>query len=150
MKSKIDVNTIDIPESDYLFQAESQLPNSGTGLFTAVDIYKDEIVAYFDGEILSEKKARKRAEAGKDQYFISLLNGKIMDSRKVDCFAKYANDAKGMGGSSFKNNTRISLAENGGVCLIATKKIKANEEVFCGYGKRYWKKHGSLEQESIP
>jgi hypothetical protein len=26
--------------------------------------------------------------------------------------------------------------------LVATKKILANNEIFCGYGKRYWENLG--------
>ena len=57
------------------------------------------------------------------------------------CFAKYANDAKGLTNSTFKNNARITLDENDNVCIQASRDIDENEEIFCGYGKRYWKKH---------
>jgi SET domain-containing protein len=60
----------------------------------------------------------------------------------VECFAKYANDADGTSNSHFKNNCRIALDEEGNVCIQAVKNIKANQELFCSYGKRYWKKHG--------
>ncbi len=134
-------NTIDTPESDYLYIEISQLPNAGNGLFTAIDIYKGEIISLFKGEILSDAEAKTRAEKGEDQYFINLLNGSIMDSKHVDCFAKYANDAKGFSNSLLKNNAQITLNEDDEVCIIATRKIKAGSEIFCGYGKRYWKKH---------
>ena len=70
-----------------------------------------------------------------------MLDGSIMDSIKSDCFAKYANDAMGLGTSVFKNNSRIALDENNNICIIANKMIKSGDEIFCGYGKRYWKKH---------
>ncbi len=35
-------NKIDAAESDYLYKSPSQIPNSGKGLFTAIDIYKNE------------------------------------------------------------------------------------------------------------
>jgi uncharacterized protein len=60
---------------------------------------------------------------------------------KVKCFAKYANDADGFLRSNFKNNAKIGLDEFDKVCLIATRNIKTNEEIFCSYGKKYWKKH---------
>ena len=87
-------------------------------------------------------EVKLRVENGEDQYFINLLDGSIMDSKPVHCFAKYANDAKGFKQSDFKNNAKISLDDNDNVCLIATKKIKVGSEIFCSYGKRYWKKHG--------
>ena len=55
-------------------------------------------------------------------------------------FAKYANDAEGLVPSKFKNNARITLDLNDNVCIEALRNIKANEELFCSYGKSYWKK----------
>jgi uncharacterized protein len=60
----------------------------------------------------------------------------------ITCFAKYANDASGFTNSNFKNNAKITLDDNDKVCIQATRNIKANEELFCSYGKNYWKKHG--------
>ena len=133
-------NQIEAPESDYLYKSQSQIPDSGQGLFTVIDIYKDEIIAVFKGEILSDPEAKMRAEAGNDGYFINLLDGSILDSKNVECFAKYANDAEGLVPSKFKNNTRITLDPNRNVCIEALRNIKANEELFCSYGKAYWKK----------
>jgi len=138
-----DNNKIDAPESEYLFISQSQIPDSGSGLFTAIDIYKDEIIALFKGEILTEIRAKQRANKGNDKYFINLLEGSIMDSMNVMCFAKYANDTKGSANSNFKNNAIITMDDNDRVCIKAIRNIKAKEEIFCGYGARYWKKHGS-------
>jgi len=136
-----DNNIIDAPESDYLYTKTSQLPNAGNGLFTAITIYKNEIIALFKGEILSDTEAKNRADKKEDQYFINLLDGSIMDSKHVHCFAKYANDTKGFSKSNFKNNAKITLDDEGNVCLIATRKIKIEDEIFCSYGKKYWKRH---------
>ena len=134
-------NSIEALESDYLYIQASQLKNAGNGLFTAINIYKHEIISLFKGEILSTIQAELRASTGKDKYFINMVNGTIMDSMKVNCFAKYANDAEGFLKSDFKNNADISLDEDGNVCLIAKRNIKSGLEIFCGYGKVYWKKH---------
>lgn len=140
--SKKDENKIQAEESDYLYIQTSQLPNSGKGLFTAIAIYKEEIIAVFNGEVLSNKEAAIRSKKGLDTYFMNLLNGTILDCMTTDGFAKYANDACGFSKSDFKNNAKIALDENNQVCLIALKKIKAGDEIFCDYGKNYWKKHG--------
>jgi len=138
--SKNDQNKIQAEESDYLYIQTSQLPSSGNGLFTAIEIYKDEIISIFKGEILSNIEADSRAKNNTNQYFMNLHNGSILDCRNTDCFAKYANDASGFIKSNFKNNAKITLDENNNVCLIAIRKIKSGEEIFCDYGKRYWKK----------
>ena len=142
--TKRSANSIDAAESDYLFIGTSQLPNSGNGLFTAIAIYKDEVISLFKGELLTTLQAKLRANKGRDKYFISLPNGTMMDSMRVPCFAKYANDAEGFSKSHFKNSAKIALDENNQVCIVATRNIKINEEIFCGYGKAYWKRHSNL------
>lgn len=139
--NKADQNKIQAPEEDYLFIKTSQLLNSGKGLFTAIDIYKEEIISLFKGEILSAAEAEIRANSNANKYFMNLINGTILDCQNTNCFAKYANDASGFSKSEFKNNAKITLDENENVCLIAIRKIKSGEEIFCDYGKRYWKKH---------
>ncbi|HET6227254.1 MAG TPA: SET domain-containing protein [Bacteroidia bacterium] len=128
---------IDAAEEDYLFVQQSTIEGAGKGLFTAVDIYKDEVICLYKGEYLSPEESLKRALIGEDRYFINMVEGGVMDSMHVHCFAKYANDVVG---STFKTNAKISLDEHDNVCIVATRKIKAGEEIFCSYGKRYWKR----------
>lgn len=137
----IQTNKIEAPESDYLYVRPSQIQNAGEGLYTAIDIYEDEVISLFKGEILSQQEVEKRVQQKDDRYFINLLDGSIMDSMHTDCFAKYANDAAGSSGSNFKNNAEITLDEDNNVCIKASEKIKSGEEIFCSYGKPYWNKH---------
>ena len=132
---------IDGKESDYLYVTESQIPFAGKGLFTSIPIYKDEIISIFKGKILTDNEANSRAKDGKNRYFISMLDGTIMDSMHSKCFAKYANDAEGSVKSKFKVNSTISLNDQDQVCLVAIRDITSSEEVFCSYGKKYWRKH---------
>ena len=138
----IETNTIEALESDYLFVKTSQIKNAGKGLFTAIDIYKNEIISLFKGEVIDNTEAAKRVERGEDKYFINLLDDSILDSMHIDCFAKYANDAEGFSKGKFRNNAKITLDDDNNVCIKATKDIDFGDEVFCSYGKRYWKKHG--------
>jgi hypothetical protein len=135
-------NTIGAKEEDYLYIQKSQIENSGNGLFTAIEIYKEEIISIFKGKIITNTEAESIVKLNEDKYFINLLDGTILDSNTVDCFAKYANDSNGFIKSKYKNNSKITLDESNNVCLVATKNIQSNEEIFCSYGKRYWKKHG--------
>lgn len=132
---------IDAKEKDYLFISESQISEAGKGLFTAIPLYKDDIISIFKGEILTTEEAKSRTLQGRNQYFMNLPDGKILDAAKTKCFAKYANDAKGIVKSKLKNNAKISLNENDQVCLVALRKIKSLEEIFCDYGLVYWKSH---------
>jgi len=132
---------IEAPESDYLYIQDSQITNAGKGLFTAIDIYPNEIISLFKGEILTDNETQKRVSEGKDRYFINMLDGSILDSMNVDCFAKYANDAEAFSKLEFKNNSKITLDDDDKVCIVATKKIKSQQEIFCSYGVKYWKKY---------
>ena len=129
---------IDAKEIDYLYLKPSKIIGAGRGLFSSIPIYENEVISLFKGEILSKAEASKRAKNKMDGYFINMLDGSIMDSKNVKCFAKYANDAEGNGKRIYRNNSKITLNENGNVCLVATKNIKAGEEIFCSYGKKYW------------
>jgi SET domain-containing protein len=132
---------IDCAEEDYLYINESQIEGAGKGLFTAIKIFKDEIISIFKGEVLTAAEIKKRIKKNADAYFINMVDGRIMDSMNTKCFAKYANDAQGISKSMFKNNAVITLDENDNVCIVATKNIKAGEEIFCSYGKQYWEKY---------
>ena len=131
-------DNIDAKEADYLYLKSSGILGAGNGLYTSIKIYKNEVISLFKGDILSDKEAKQRANKNLDGYFISMLNGSIMDSNHVKCFAKYANDAEGMAILKFKNNSKISLNEDNNVCLVALRNIASGEEIFCGYGKKYW------------
>ena len=87
---------IEAKESDYLYLKSSKISGAGEGLYTSIPIYKNKIISLFKGEILSNKETSLRAGNKQDGYFISLLDGTIMDSNYVKCFAKYANDAEGL------------------------------------------------------
>lgn len=134
---------IDSKEKDYLYIMESQIPGSGKGLFTAISIYKDEIISLFKGKILSDTEAQRRISQGEDAYFMNLPDGTILDAMKVACFAKYANDASGLVKTGYKNNAVITLDEDGNVCIVANRNILVGAEIFCSYGKGYWKKHSA-------
>ena len=110
-------------------------------MFTTIKIYKHEIISVFKGEILSETGADIRIKNNLDRYFINMIDGTIMDSMNTDCFAKYANDAEAFQNNKFQNNAEIALDDDNNVCIIATKNIGQCKEIFCSYGKRYWKKH---------
>src|SRR5690606_14575210 len=108
------------------------------GLFTKKDIKKDEVICPFNGEILTDRQVALRLNRGEDAYFVETNDDRIMDSMKVNGMAKYANDAQGLGNSGFKNNALITFDDNDDVCLTATRRIKAGEEIFTAYGKEYW------------
>lgn len=144
MKIHSGTNQIEAGEEEYLFTGTSQIPGSGNGLFTAVPIYKDEIISLFFGESISNHEAAKRAQHGDDEFFMNMPDGSILDSKHVACFAKFANDPTGIVKSAFKSNSKITLDEYNRVCIVAKRKIKGGEEIFCAYGKKYWENHKKM------
>ena len=138
MRSDDTPEKIAAKESDYLYVSKSRIVAAGDGLFTSIKIYENEVIAIYKGVILSDEEAATRVKDNMDHYFINLLDGTIMDSLDVKGFAKYANDAEGLSITPFDNNAKITLDEDGKVCLVAIRDIKIGEEIFCGYGKKYW------------
>lgn len=127
-------------EAKFLLVKESQIPDAGKGLFLRTDKKKGELVALFRGEVLTYEEAELRAAKKEDGYFINMSNGTILDSMHVECFAKYANDAHGLGKSKFRTNSEIQLSGSPDIVyLIAMRDIRAGEEVFTSYGRKYWK-----------
>ena len=141
LKTFENYDSLDADEEDYLYVDTSQIPNSGKGLFTSIPIEKDEIISKYIGEILSEVEAQKRVDDKNDQYFMNLPSGEVFDCKFTKCFAKYANDAEGLP-TKFRNNSTIAMDDDDNVVLVAKRDIKAGEEIFTGYGRSYWKKHG--------
>lgn len=132
------ITAVPAKESDYLFISNSQIPNAGKGLFTAIKIEPHEIVAIFTGKILKSDEVRSKITLHQDTYFMNMPDGNILDCKNSKCFAKYANDAEGFSKTKFKNNCLITVNEADEICSVAIKTIRTGEEIFCGYGKKYW------------
>ncbi len=133
-------HAVSAPESDYLYIESSTIAGAGQGLFTAITLFKDEIIAVFLGEVINKSTFTQRSKQGADSYFMNLPDGNTLDCGQTDCFAKYANDVVG---TKHKINAFIGMDEYGNVCLIAAKKINPGSEIYCSYGKAYWDLHGS-------
>ena len=112
----------------------SQIENAGDGLFTEVPIKKGFIIAEFTGKVLTVEELEELTEE-EQRYLIDIGNDLTLFCK--DCFAANANDAN-FGNSGFKTNSKIEMWKNK-VYLVATKNIKAGAEIFCSYGKEYWK-----------
>jgi uncharacterized protein len=82
------IEVIKALEVDYLYVGPSQISNAGQGLYTTIEIHKGEVISIFKGEILSPQEAKDKERRLEHQYFICLLDGSIMGSKHVDCFAK--------------------------------------------------------------
>jgi hypothetical protein len=127
-----------------LYLKKSLIPGAGKGLFVKNEIKKGEIVCEYEGEIVPWSVCEKRAEEGHEGYAFFITKNRCVDAYFTkESMARYANDAKGIGRvEGLKNNSQYEIKTRQGekrVFIVATRTIKANDEVLVDYGKDYWK-----------
>ncbi|MFM7017019.1 MAG: SET domain-containing protein-lysine N-methyltransferase [Bacteroidota bacterium] len=127
-----------------LYLKKSLIPGAGKGLFVKKDLKKGEIVCEYEGEIVPWSVCEKRAEEGHEGYAFFITKNKCIDAYFTkDAIGRYANDAKGIGRvEGLRNNAQYEIKTRQGekrVFIVATRTIKANDEVLVDYGKDYWK-----------
>ena len=119
---------------------KSKLPNAGKGLFTTKIIRKDAKIIEYRGEIIGYKEYRKRARKEQDHYLFYLRRELCIDALHTPQYkARYANDAAGITKvKGLKNNSEYMIF--GDKCfIVASKNIKAGEEILVDYTNSYWK-----------
>lgn len=127
-----------------LYLKKSLIPGAGRGLFVKNEVKKGEIVCEYEGEIVPWSVCEKRAEEGHEGYAFFITKNRCVDAYFTkEAIARYANDAKGIGRvEGLRNNAQYEIKTRQGekrVFIVATKTLKANDEVLVDYGKDYWK-----------
>ncbi|HRG59815.1 MAG TPA: SET domain-containing protein-lysine N-methyltransferase [Bacteroidia bacterium] len=125
-----------------LFVQTSLLPNCGKGLFTKIDIKKGATIVEYKGEKITWAEGLKRNENHQFQspYLFYISPNNCIDAEyTLDALARYANDAKGHTKvNGLTNNAEYAVIKRVPY-IVATKNIKAGEEIFVSYGSDYWK-----------
>lgn len=118
---------------------KSQIPGAGKGLFTTKDIKKGSKIIEYRGEIIDWKEYCKRTKEDKDGYMAYVNRKKCIDAYNTPQYkARYANDAEGIiRKKGLKNNAEYQIIDDR-VYIVATRDIKAGEEIFVSYSKSYW------------
>ena len=122
-----------------LLVKKSRLPGAGKGLFTTKAIAKDAKIIEYRGEIIGYNEYRKRARKEQDQYLFFLRQNLCIDAMYTPQYkARYANDAAGIiKVKALRNNSDYIIF--GDKCfIVASRDIKAGEEIFVNYTKSYW------------
>ena len=127
-----------------LYLKKSLIPGAGKGLFVKNEVKRGEIVCEYEGEIVPWSVCEKRAEEGHEGYAFFITKNRCVDAYFTkEAIGRYANDAKGIGRvEGLRNNAQYEIKTRQGekrVFIVATRTIKANDEVFVDYGKDYWK-----------
>lgn len=136
---------------------KSQLPGAGKGLYTTKPIPKEGKVIEYRGEIIGYKEYRRRARREEDQYLFYLRRNRCIDALHTPQYkARYANDAAGIARvKGLRNNSDYVIFGN--KCfIVASRNIKAGEEIFVNYTKPYWDcmrkrlKRSALKKKALP
>jgi uncharacterized protein len=115
---------------------KSQIPNSGKGLFTTIDIKKGERIVEYKGRLCKWKDVKFKDHT--NGYLLYMTSQAVIDARVSRSFGRYANDASGFSRIEGLKNNAEYLYE-GKRCYIESKrKIHAGEEILVGYGRGYW------------
>ncbi|MBL7921345.1 MAG: SET domain-containing protein [Bacteroidia bacterium] len=117
----------------------SQLPGAGKGLYTTKAIPKESKIIEYRGEIIDYYEYRRRARRQEDHYLFYLRREWSIDAMHTKQYkARYANDAAGITRlKGVRNNSYYGIF--GDKCfIVASRHIKAGEEIFVNYTKPYW------------
>jgi hypothetical protein len=122
-----------------LIVKKSKLPNAGKGLFTTKAIKKGQKVIEYKGEIINWKEYGKRVKENKDGYLFWINNERCIDAFPTPQYkARYANDAAGLSRMKGLRNNSVYEVIDDKCYIVATRDIKAGEEIFVDYTKEYW------------
>ena len=125
-------------EKELIEMKESSVPGAGTGVFAKKDIPLNTDLGFYRGQHLTTPEFEKKfADAGLGAYVLTLNeesdpNKKFyVDGLKKGNWTSRINSPKGT-----SNKANIVFYTDGRV--VAKRNIKAGEELFVGYGPKYW------------
>ena len=98
----------------------------GNGLYARKNIPARKKIGSLAGEIISKRKARKKASVNESISIVELWNGKALDASTINNVIRFINH-------SCQPNTYMRTLNNH-VEFYALRSIKANEELTCNYG----------------
>ncbi|HOV10483.1 MAG TPA: SET domain-containing protein [Bacteroidales bacterium] len=119
----------------------SQIPGSGLGLWAAKDFKKGDVIVKYDGDKISLKECERRNQnqEGYGGYYLTLSKNRIIDAQyTLWAEGRYANDAAGLTRiKGLRNNAKYQLIKREAF-IVASRNIKAGEEILVSYGRSYW------------
>lgn len=118
---------------------KSQLPEAGNGLFTTKFISKDSKIIEYRGEIIGYNEYRRRSRRQEDHYLFFLRMNLCIDAMHTPQYkARYANDAAGITRLKGVRNNSDYIIFGDKCFIVASRDIKAGEEIFVNYTNPYW------------
>ena len=121
--------------ADRVYIAPSRLPGAGQGAYAARTIGDNETIGLYKGGEHLTLRHVLRASHVSDYVWTDETRGIVRDAKDPkSCAARFINDAI----DSDKDNCKFMVI-NDLVCLVAIRKIAANEELYASYGEIYWR-----------
>ncbi|GMI15736.1 hypothetical protein TrLO_g10269 [Triparma laevis f. longispina] len=123
-----------------LLAKKSGIPGAGFGLFTTVDIPSGSVVCFYTGcrhDFRSQQKLM-------DKSYLLSVGDFFFDPSPANCLnimARYINDPINC---SMHNVKYVEEKEIYSAGIVATRGIKAGEEIFISYGEAYWKRESQF------
>ncbi len=115
----------------------STIPQSGKGLFTAIDVPKGTIITEYVGRRATWAEVEDDAD---NPYIYFIDENNIIDAAKdLKSLGRYANDAAGLTRVNGLKNNAEYYEEDNRVYIKAKILIPAGSEIFVSYGRDYWK-----------
>jgi SET domain-containing protein len=122
-----------------LIVKKSRLTGAGKGLFTTKAIRNEAKIIEYRGEIIGYKEYRRRARKEQDHYLFYLRRELCIDALHTTQYkARYANDAAGITRMKGVRNNSDYIIFGDKCFIVASREIKAGEEIFVNYTKPYW------------
>lgn len=125
-------------EKSLIEMKESGVPGAGTGVFAKKDIPVNTDLGFYRGEHLTDTEFEKKfSDAGLGTYVLTLDDPSdskkkfYVDGLKRGNWTSRINSPKGT-----LNKANIVFYTDGRV--VSKRNIKAGEELFVGYGPKYW------------
>lgn len=128
-----------------MFGVDIRPSKHGMGMFAVQSFDKNELIAPYIGENISDDEFYRRYGDNVAPYAISLEGYQTLDAACTRGLGSYANDYRTDPKDHNKNRAAVNAelsdetsSEFGGVWVKAIKKIAPGQEVLVDYGKKYW------------
>ncbi len=112
----------------------SNIPNAGRGVFTTVNLFKDDIVTWFEGKLEDNPPENKEYTMKiKDKFFVGSA-----EPRNGCGMGTFINrEERAMTGARKNCEFLVSEHTKHRAYIVVTKNIKAGEELYITYGRGY-------------
>lgn len=134
---------------------ESQIPGSGSGLWSEKTFKKGDIIGGYVGQVIRRKAAAK--SIGRDNHYVIENIEAHSDGEGqyfIDASATNTNVTRMMNDSLVNeyNNAEFVGAWDGSVVVKARRDISSKEEIMASYGPGFWPKQNSeiVQEQDAP